>query len=67
MTLTKPDMLPAIPYVDQILWSAFSVHPLVGTARRSTSAGGVALLRGQPAIRKCGNQKINERPQPGRH
>jgi len=32
VTMTKPDTLPASPYVDQILFSAFDVHPLAGVA-----------------------------------
>jgi hypothetical protein len=29
-TLTQPDALPATPYVDQIVWSSFALHPLAG-------------------------------------
>ncbi|MCK0128686.1 hypothetical protein [Erythrobacter sp. F6033] len=29
-TLLLPDRLPAVPYVDHILWTAFDVNPLVG-------------------------------------
>jgi acetyl esterase/lipase len=32
VTLARPDTLAAVPYVDQILWSAFDVHPLAGAA-----------------------------------
>lgn len=32
VTLTRPDTLPASPHVDQILFSAFGVHPLAGAA-----------------------------------
>jgi hypothetical protein len=39
-TLLRPDQLPAVPYVDGILFSAFSVHPLAGLA----VVGGAALL-----------------------
>lgn len=31
-TLLKPDALPASPYVDRILYTAFDVHPLAGLA-----------------------------------
>lgn len=31
-TLLKPDTLPASPFVDQVFYTAFSVHPLVGLA-----------------------------------
>lgn len=32
ITLVRPDTLPAMPYVDQILYSAFDVHALAGLA-----------------------------------
>ncbi|MBB4841488.1 hypothetical protein HNP52_004592 [Sphingomonas kyeonggiensis] len=44
-TLTRPDSLPASPYVDQILYSAFDVHILAGVA---VLAGALLLL--VPAI-----------------
>lgn len=31
-TVTRPDTLPAVPYVDRILYTAFDVHPLAGAA-----------------------------------
>lgn len=31
-TLLAPDTLPAVPYVDRILYTAFDVHPLAGSA-----------------------------------
>jgi cell division protein FtsW (lipid II flippase) len=31
-TLVRPDFLPAVPFVDRILFTAFSVHPLAGAA-----------------------------------
>jgi hypothetical protein len=31
-TLLTPDALPAVPYVDRILFTAFDVHPLAGSA-----------------------------------
>ena len=40
LTLVQPDNLPAIPYVDQILYSAFAVHPAAGLA----VVGGSLLL-----------------------
>ncbi len=38
--LMRPDSLPAVPYVDQILRTSFEVHPLAGTA----VLGGALLL-----------------------
>lgn len=32
VTLIRPDPSPAVPFVDQILYSAFDVHPLAGLA-----------------------------------
>jgi hypothetical protein len=32
VTLVRPDTLPAVPFVDRILFTAFSVHPLAGAA-----------------------------------
>lgn len=32
VTLARPDHLPAVPFVDRILFTAFSVHPLAGAA-----------------------------------
>jgi hypothetical protein len=40
VTLLRRDTLPAVPYVDQILYTAFHVHPLVGIA----VVGGTLLL-----------------------
>ncbi|HEX8363172.1 MAG TPA: hypothetical protein VF613_23825 [Longimicrobium sp.] len=45
VTLLRPDTLPAVPYVDQILYTAFDVHPLAGLA---VVVG--ALLLAAPAI-----------------
>jgi hypothetical protein len=45
VTLLRPDTLPAVPYVDQILYTAFEVHPLAGLA-----VVGGALLLVVPAI-----------------
>jgi hypothetical protein len=39
-TLLRPDRSPAMPFVDQILFSSFDVHPLAGAA----VVGGAALL-----------------------
>lgn len=39
-TLALPDVQPAMPFVDQILWTAFALHPLAGLA----VVGGAALL-----------------------
>lgn len=40
VTLALPDPLPASPFVDQVLWTAFAVHPVAGLA----VYGGAALL-----------------------
>lgn len=40
ITLLRPDTLPAAPYVEQILYSSFQLHPLAGMA----VVGGVLLL-----------------------
>ncbi|HEV2865358.1 MAG TPA: hypothetical protein VGX37_02495 [Allosphingosinicella sp.] len=39
--LVQPDALPAVPFVDEILYTAFDVHPVVGAA---VLAGSVLLL-----------------------
>lgn len=39
-TLAQPDVQPAMPFVDRILWTAFALHPLAGMA----VVGGAALL-----------------------
>lgn len=44
-TVVRPDSLPAVPYVDQILYTAFQVHPMAGIA-----VVGGALLLLVPAI-----------------
>ena len=40
VTLLRPDSLPAVPYVDQILYTSFQVHALAGIA----VVGGALLL-----------------------
>lgn len=40
VTLLRPDALPAVPYVDRILYTSFEVHPLAGIA----VLGGALLL-----------------------
>ena len=40
LTLIRPDSLPAVPYVDQILYTAFQVHAMAGMA----VVGGTLLL-----------------------
>lgn len=40
-TLTAPDALPAVPYVDGVLFTAFDIHPLIGSA---VVFGAAALL-----------------------
>ncbi len=52
-TLARPDALPAVPFVDAILYSAFDVHVLVGVA---VLAGSALLLlppfgAGEPQLR----------------
>jgi hypothetical protein len=32
VTLARPDKLPAVPFVDQVFYSSFAVHPLAGAA-----------------------------------
>lgn len=39
-TLAQPDVQPAMPFVDRILWTAFELHPLAGVA----VVGGAVLL-----------------------
>jgi acetyl esterase/lipase len=55
VTLMRPDTLPAVPYVDHILFSAFDVHPLAGIG---VWAGAALLLapaiagwRAEPGVR----------------
>lgn len=55
VTLLRADTLPAMPYVDQILYTAFAVHPLAGVA----VSGGAALLL-VPAI--AGALREGDRP-----
>ena len=40
VTLIRPDTLPAVPYVDQIFYTSFGIHPLAGLA----VVGGALLL-----------------------
>ncbi len=47
VTLMRSDMLPASPYVDQILYSSFEVHPAAGLA-------GTAWIGLTPDPRLCG-------------
>lgn len=53
VTLMRPDRLPAMPYVDQIYYTSFSVHPLAGLA----VAGGALILL-VPAL--CGLRSNRE-------
>lgn len=50
ITLVRADTLPAVPYVDRILYSAFSVHVLAGLA---VSAGAVLLVLPAIAGTRC--------------
>jgi hypothetical protein len=45
ITLVRPDTLPAVPFVDPVLYTSFEVHPLAGVA-----VTGGALLLIVPAI-----------------
>ncbi|HEX9964391.1 MAG TPA: hypothetical protein VGB04_05340 [Allosphingosinicella sp.] len=40
-TLLRPDSLPAVPYVDRVLYTAFDIHPLAGVA---VAMGAAALV-----------------------
>jgi hypothetical protein len=40
VTLARPDSSPAVPFVDQVYFSAFAIHPLAGLA----VVGGAALM-----------------------
>lgn len=55
VTLIRPDPSPAVPFVDQILYSAFDVHPLAGLAVTLGSALLVVpalwMVRAEPADR----------------
>jgi len=57
-TLVRPDALPAVPYVDQILYTSFQVQPLACLA-----VGGGALLLVGPAIagrwKDPGNREVH--------
>lgn len=55
ITVVRPDTLPAVPYVDQILYLAFDVHPLAGVA---VICGSALLL--VPAI--AGLRDADNRP-----
>jgi hypothetical protein len=48
VALSRPDTLPAVPYVDEILYSSFDVHPAAGLA---VLAGAALMLL--PAIIGC--------------
>lgn len=53
-TLARTDTLPAVPYVDQILYSSFNVHPAAGIA----VLGGSAMLLA-PALAGWGRDPAN--------
>lgn len=55
-TLSAPDTLPAVPYVDQVFFTAFGVHPLAGVA---VVAGAALLL--VPAVARTSGEEA-ERP-----
>jgi hypothetical protein len=52
VTLARPDTLPAVPYVDQILYSAFGIHVLVGLA---VLGGSILLIVPAVAGRRRGD------------
>jgi len=52
ITLMRPDSLPAVPYVDQILYTSFQVHALAGIA-----VVGGALLLTAPAIARMRTER----------
>lgn len=58
VTLALPDALPATPFVDRVLWSAFAVHPVAGAAVYGGAAllllPALAVLRGQAGDRAVG-------------
>jgi hypothetical protein len=55
-TLSMPDSLPAVPFVDGVLYTAFGVHPLAGAA---VLVGAAALVA--PAV-ICAARGAGERP-----
>jgi cell division protein FtsW (lipid II flippase) len=54
-TLLLPDTLPAVPYVDRILYSAFDVHPVAGSfvviGAAALIAPAIIVLTGAPSDR----------------
>lgn len=54
VTCVRPDTLPAVPYVDRILYTAFGVHALAGAA----VVGGALLLVG-PAVAGLRTDRAN--------
>jgi hypothetical protein len=52
VTLARPDTLPAVPYVDQILYSAFGIHVLAGLA---VLGGSILLIVPAVAGRRRGD------------
>jgi cell division protein FtsW (lipid II flippase) len=54
LSMMRPDNLPAVPYVDQILFTAFEVHILAGAAVWL----GVLLLLVPPILGWRGNQRL---------
>ena len=56
-TLLTPEMLPAVPYVDRIFYTAFDVHPLAGFAVL------IARLR-PPRSRLCRPDRRRRRASP---
>lgn len=58
VTLALPDALPASPFVDQVLWTAFAVHPAAGLAVYAGAAlllvPALVLARGEAAHRAVG-------------
>jgi cell division protein FtsW (lipid II flippase) len=52
-TLVAPDTLPAVPFVDQVFFSAFGVHPLAGAV---VVTGAVVLL--VPAVARISGREV---------
>ncbi|HZF42072.1 MAG TPA: hypothetical protein VEZ48_01530 [Sphingomonadaceae bacterium] len=54
VALLRPDALPAVPFVDQVFYNAFGVHPLAGLA----VAGGAALLLAPALTGRAGERDL---------
>ncbi len=54
-TLLTPDALPAVPYVDHILYTAFDIHPLAGAA--VLTGAGLLVMPALIAARKGAGER----------